>query len=83
MSNTAILTLLAVTPLPVASNCFELFGFDILIDDKFEPWLLEVNYSPELCLDCSTDDTVERKLLHGIVVLQNYKQIDILRQNQF
>ncbi|KAM9019325.1 LOW QUALITY PROTEIN: putative tubulin polyglutamylase TTLL2, partial [Ara ararauna] len=73
-----ILTLLAVTPLPAASDCFELFGF-ALTDDKFKPWLLEINYSQELCLDCSTDDTVERKLLHGTVVLLNYKQIDILR----
>ncbi|KAM4678848.1 LOW QUALITY PROTEIN: putative tubulin polyglutamylase TTLL2, partial [Amazona ochrocephala] len=78
-----ILTLLAVTPLPAASDCFELFGFDTLTDDKFKPWLLEINYSPELCLDCSTDDTVERKLLHGTVVLLYYMQIDILRQNRF
>ncbi|KAM6126682.1 putative tubulin polyglutamylase TTLL2 [Pterocles gutturalis] len=82
INNIVILTLLAVTPLPVASNCFELFGFDILIDDKFKPWLLEVNYNPALCLDCSIDDTVKRKLLHDVVELLNYKQIDSFRQNQ-
>ncbi|XP_009993956.1 PREDICTED: probable tubulin polyglutamylase TTLL2 [Chaetura pelagica] len=82
INNIVILTLLAVTPLPVASNCFELFGFDILIDDKFKPWLLEVNCNPALCLDCSIDDTVKRKLLHDIVQLLNYKEIDTYRQNQ-
>ncbi|XP_064014275.1 probable tubulin polyglutamylase TTLL2 isoform X2 [Pogoniulus pusillus] len=82
INNIVILTLLALTPLPVASNCFELFGFDILIDDKFKPWLLEVNYNPALCLDCSIDDTVKRKLLHDVVELLNYKQIDTLRHNQ-
>ncbi|XP_069707101.1 probable tubulin polyglutamylase TTLL2 isoform X2 [Phaenicophaeus curvirostris] len=82
INNIVILTLLAVTPLPVASNCFELFGFDILIDSKFKPWLLEVNYNPALCLDCSTDDTVKRKLLHDIIELLNYKQVDTFRQNQ-
>nr|XP_009942415.1 PREDICTED: probable tubulin polyglutamylase TTLL2 [Opisthocomus hoazin] len=82
INNIVILTLLAVTPLPVASNCFELFGFDILIDDKFKPWLLEVNYNPALCLDCSIDDAVKRKLLHDVVELLNYKQVDAFRQNR-
>ena len=29
-------------------NCFELFGFDFLLDEDFRIWLIEVNHNPFL-----------------------------------
>lgn len=70
INHVVILTVLAVAPtVPAAYNCFKFFRLDILIDDNLKPWLLEVNYSPALSLDCSTDVSVKRSLVHDIAEL--------------
>ncbi|XP_011872996.1 PREDICTED: probable tubulin polyglutamylase TTLL2 isoform X1 [Vollenhovia emeryi] len=52
--------------IPRSSNCFEFFGFDVLIDENLKPWLLEVNLSPALSNDCEVDSEVKKPLLHDL-----------------
>ncbi|XP_057326655.1 probable tubulin polyglutamylase TTLL2 [Microplitis mediator] len=61
------LTIISQTAgIPETSNCFEFFGFDVLIDADLKPWLLEVNISPALGNDCEVDFEVKKPLLHDL-----------------
>ena len=54
-------------------NCFELLGFDILIDEKFKPWLLEVNLSPSLSTDTPLDFKIKSGLLSDLFNLVGFQ----------
>uniref|UniRef100_A0A668A097 Tubulin tyrosine ligase-like family, member 2 n=1 Tax=Myripristis murdjan TaxID=586833 RepID=A0A668A097_9TELE len=80
IKNIVTLTILTIAPsVPSSPNCVELFGFDILIDSTYKPWLLEVNYSPALTLDCQADVAVKKGLISDLIDLMNYRAIDRLR----
>jgi len=51
--------------------CFEILGFDVLIDSKGKPWLLEVNHAPSFNCDTALDENVKRNLLQDTFKVLN------------
>jgi tubulin polyglutamylase TTLL5 len=45
------------------NNCYELFGYDILLDNYINPWLLEINLSPSLAFDSPLDLKIKANLI--------------------
>lgn len=58
------------------SNCFDLFGFDVLLDSDLKPWLLEVNLSPSLATDSPLDLYIKGKLVADTLNLIGIRAFD-------
>ncbi|XP_053319744.1 tubulin polyglutamylase TTLL13-like [Spea bombifrons] len=55
------------------SACFEVLGFDIILDKNLKPWLLEVNHSPSFRTDSCLDREVKDALLEDTLNLINLR----------
>lgn len=62
--------------MPYAGNCFEIYGFDILVDENLRPWLLEVNLSPSLACDSPLDLKIKSHLVSDMFNLIGFKAHD-------
>lgn len=58
------------------TNCFEILGFDVLIDSDLKPWLLEVNLSPSLATDSPLDMTIKSNLVTDVFNVIGMKKFD-------
>lgn len=52
-------------------HCFEMFGFDVLVDERLKPWLLEVNTSPSLACGSPLDMEVKTRCACTKVVFRS------------
>nr|XP_054597550.1 tubulin polyglutamylase TTLL5 isoform X1 [Nothobranchius furzeri]XP_054597551.1 tubulin polyglutamylase TTLL5 isoform X1 [Nothobranchius furzeri] len=57
---------------PHKTNCFELYGFDVLIDSNLKPWLLEVNLSPSLSCDAPLDLKIKASMIADMFSLVGF-----------
>ena len=44
-------------------SCFEILGFDVMMDDLLRPWLIEVNHSPSFTVDTPLDLAIKEDLI--------------------
>ncbi|XP_019386741.1 PREDICTED: tubulin polyglutamylase TTLL7 isoform X1 [Crocodylus porosus] len=58
------------------SVCFEVLGFDILLDRKLKPWLLEINRAPSFGTDQKIDYDVKKGVLLNALKLLNIRPSD-------
>ena len=58
------------------TNCFEIMGFDVLVDSDLKPWLLEVNLSPSLACDSPLDMSIKSNLVCDSFNVMGMKRFD-------
>ncbi|XP_045486149.1 uncharacterized protein LOC111001366 isoform X2 [Pieris rapae] len=82
LSSAQTITAAARVFVPNLFNCFELFGYDILIDDMLKPWLLEINLSPSLACESPLDARVKSALLADTLTLVGLPAVPMSRHEQ-
>ena len=50
-------------------HCFEMYGYDVLVDENCKPWLIEVNASPSLTTTNKADKLLKTKLLNDVMTV--------------
>lgn len=51
--------------------CFEVLGFDVMLDSQMKPWILEVNHDPSFETDSPLDFKIKKQLISDTLKLLN------------
>jgi len=55
-------------------HCFELYGYDIIVDNDLQPWILEVNASPSLTANTPDDYQLKFGLLDDTITILDFEK---------
>ena len=61
------------------NNCFELYGFDVMIDQNMKPWVLEVNVQPSLSSSSVFDKRIKTMVVCDVLTLVGIRGYDKLK----
>lgn len=76
MQELIIKTLIATSKVIVNDKrCFELYGFDIMIDANLKPWLIEINGSPSMTANTQVDRVLKVGLLDDTLTIINIEKL--------
>ena len=56
-------------------HCFELYGYDVLIDSNLKPWLLEVNAAPSMTANTQNDFELKCNLLDDVFTIIDMERV--------
>lgn len=65
------------------SRCFEVLGFDIMLDTLLNPWLIEVNHLPSFGTDSALDRDIKERLMKQVFAVLATKNDDEKAYNAF
>ena len=56
-------------------HCFEMYGYDILIDENLRPWLIEINANASLSANTELDAETKIKMLDDLLTIVDLEKI--------
>ncbi len=51
--------------------CFEILGFDIMLDENLRPYMIEVNHTPSFSTDTPLDSFIKKNVIKDALKLMN------------
>ena len=61
---------------------FQLLGYDVLIDETLEPWILEVNMSPAMAHRCPSQNALIANMCQGLIRLAVIPSVDVSEHSE-